>query len=98
MVLVKMFLINFWGFTRLRLFPKSTVIIIQSIVKIGYIAFYVLLRTIARIKFVNGKTYAAIYTSLTNIVLIPISIYLQTPLSPQYTEKPGKFYRYIGHF
>ena len=46
-------------------------------------------------KFVNSKVCVTIYNTFTNIVLIPIS---ETDLSPQYTDKPGNAYRYVGYF
>ena len=77
-VLMKVFLINFRGFIRLRYFPKCTLIVIQSIAKISYISSYVLLRTTATMNFENRKIGVAIYNSFTNIVLNPTSFFKLT--------------------
>ena len=74
-MLMKVFLINFWWFTRLRYFMECTLIVIKSIAKISYIAFYVLFRTRATVKFINSKICVAIYNSFTNIILIPINVF-----------------------
>ena len=72
-----MFLINFWGFTRLRYFTKCT---LKSIAKISHIASYILLRTRAKVKFINSKIYVVIYNFITNIVLTAISVFKLTCL------------------
>ena len=71
---MNVFLINFYGFTRLRYFTKCTLIVIKTIAKIGYIACYILFRTRAPVKFINSKIYIAMYNPFTNIVFIPISV------------------------
>ena len=95
-MLMKVYLVNIWGFNRLRYFSKCTLIVIKSITKISYITSYVFLRTGATVKFINSKICVAIYNSLSHIVLIPISFFKFTSL--QYTEKPGNVYHYIEHF
>ena len=77
-MLMKVYLVNIWGFNRLRYFSKCTLIVIKSIAKISYITSYVLLRTGATVKFINSKICVAIYNSLSNIVLIPISFFNST--------------------
>ena len=72
---MKVFLINFWGFTRLRYFTKCTLIVIKLIAKISYIDSYVLFRTRATVKRINSKICVPIYNSFTNIVLIIISVF-----------------------
>ena len=77
---MKVFLINFCGFTRLRYFTKCTLIVIKTIAKISYIASYILFGTRATLKFINSKICIAIYNPFTNIVLIPISVFKLTCL------------------
>ena len=77
---MKVFSINFWGFTRLRYFKKCTLIVIKLIVKTSYIDSYVLFRKRATVKFINSKICVTIYNSFTNIVLIPISVFKLTCL------------------
>ena len=77
---MKVFLINFWGFTRLRYFTKCTLIVIKSIAKISYIASYVLFKTRATVKLINSKICVAIYKFFTNIVLVLISVFKLTCL------------------
>ena len=59
--LIKVFLINFWEFTRFRYFTKFTLTVIKLIAKISYIASYVLFRIRATIKFLNSIICIAIY-------------------------------------
>ena len=77
---MKVFLINFCGFTQLRYFTKCTLIVIKTIAKISYIASYILFRTWATVKFINSKFSIAIYNPFTNILLIPISVFKPTCL------------------
>ena len=72
---MKVLLINFWRFTRHRYFPKCTLTVIKSIAKICCTASYILFRTRATMKFVTSKICVAIYNSITNIVLTPISVF-----------------------
>ena len=72
---MKVFLINIWGFTRLRYFMECTLIVIKSIAKISYIAFYVFFRIRATVKFINSKICVTIYNSFANIILIPINVF-----------------------
>ena len=85
---MKKFLINFWGFTRLRYFKKCTLIVIMLIAKISFIASYVLLRIRATGKFINRKICVAIYNTSTNIVIIPISVFKLTCLLNILTNLP----------
>ena len=77
---MKVSLINIWAFNWLRYFTKCTLIAIKSLVQISYITSYVLFRARATVKFINSKVCGAIYNSLLNIVLIPISIFKLTSL------------------
>ena len=74
-MLMKVYLINIWGVDRLRYFMKYTLTFIKSIAKISYITSYVLFGTGATLKFINSKICVAIYNSLSNIVLFPISVF-----------------------
>ena len=75
---MKVFLINFCGFTRLWYSTNYTLTVIKSIAKISYIDSYVLFRTRVTVKFSNSKICVSIYNSFTNIVLIPISVFRLT--------------------
>ena len=77
---MKVVLIIFSGFTRLRHFATCTLTAIKSIAKISYITSYLLFRTSATLKFINSKISVAIYNSFTHIVLIPISVFKHTCL------------------
>ena len=67
---MKVYLINIWGFNRLRYLTKCTLTSIKSIAKISSITSYVLFRTEATMKLINSKICVAIYNPLSNIVLI----------------------------
>ena len=73
-------LINIWGFNRLRYFSKCTLIVIKSIAKTSYVTSYVLFTTGANVKFISSKICVAIYNSLSNIVLVSISVFKFTCL------------------
>ena len=60
-VLMNVYLINIWGFNRLRYFTKCILVVIKSLTKISYITSYVLFRTRATMKFINSKICVAIY-------------------------------------
>ena len=77
---MKVQLILIWGFNRLRYFSKCTLIVIKSKAKISYITSCVLFRTGATVKFINSKICVAVYNSLSNILLIPISVFKLTCL------------------
>ena len=72
---MKVQFINIWGFTRLRYFSKCINIVIKSIAKISYITSYALFRTGATVKLINSKICVVIYNSLSNILIIPISVF-----------------------
>ena len=77
---MKVLLIVFWGFTRLKYFTKWSLIVIKSIAKISYLFSYVLFRTRATVKLLYSKICVAIYNSFRNIVFIPISVFKLTCL------------------
>ena len=60
-VLMNVYLINIWGFNRLRYFTKCILVVIKLLTKISYITSYVLFRTRATMKFINSKICVAIY-------------------------------------
>ena len=72
-VLMNVYLINIWGFNRLRYFTKCILVVIKSLTKISYITSYVLFRTRATMKFINSKICVAIYN-----IYIYIYIYIYT--------------------
>ena len=79
-MLMKVYLINIWGFNRLRYFTKCTLTAIKSTAKISSITSYVLFRTGATMKLINIKICVAIDNPLSNIVLIPINVFKLTCL------------------
>ena len=91
-------MINFWGFARIRCFTKCTIIVMKSIAKTTYIATYVLFRMTALVKFINSKICVAIYNSLTNIVLIPVSVIKLTCLLNILSILAFRFFVFVSYF